>query len=73
MAGAELHAMPRCRNCKAHPLTICEIYTLQGVSIGYQFRVSTGDAVFGDVVVTTLSLKPLIFSIDPLLTDAEVL
>ena len=42
-----------------------------GVRIGYNITLKTGDEEFGDVTLTTLSLQPLVFTMDPLLTKKE--
>lgn len=42
-----------------------------GVRIGHNVTLSTDDPDFGDVTLTTLSLQPLVFTMDPLLTKKE--
>lgn len=42
-----------------------------GVRVGHTVSLSTGDPQFSDVTLTTVSLMPRVFTINPLLTDAE--
>eukprot|EP01043_Picozoa_sp_COSAG02_P058979 COSAG02_NODE_7433_length_3015_cov_4.222565_2_plen_576_part_00 len=42
-----------------------------GVRVGHTVSLSTGDPHFSDVTLTTVSLMPRVFTINPLLTDAE--
>ena len=47
-------------------LTDCRVHR-----VGHNITLQTADETFGDVVLTTLSLQPLVFTIDPLLTKKE--
>jgi hypothetical protein len=42
-----------------------------GIRIGHNITLQTGDEKFGEVTLTTLSLQPRVFTIDPLLTEKE--
>jgi prolyl 4-hydroxylase len=42
-----------------------------GIRVGHNVTLDTGDPYFGEVTMTTLSLVPRIFTIEPLLTQSE--
>ncbi len=42
-----------------------------GIRVGHNITLQTGDEKFGEVTLTTLSLQPRVFTIDPLLTEKE--
>ena len=42
-----------------------------GIRVGHEVTLETEDPEFGNVTLTTLSLQPLVFTIDPLLTKSE--